>query len=164
MNVVLPQSVTVAMIVSYARECIESGINMYHRALHDPQEYLHSLVERANGNPKYLVNGLLPSQTFYACSDGNILGAIRVRHGSNEQVEQVIGHIGYETRPSARNQGVAKFMLQWVIQNHLSCPKLISVEADNWPSIRVIQSVAPTELSSHYDEKLGTIRRFKIEP
>jgi predicted acetyltransferase len=135
---------------------------MYINAHQDPQGFIHGLIERDKGNPEFLPGGFLPSTTYYAVEDEQILGAIRVRRGTNYQVENIIGHIGYETRPSARNKGVAKALLNWVLDHHLRGEALISVEHDNPASISVIESCGAQPLTHFEDEDMGIILRYKI--
>ncbi len=98
------------ILASYAKECLESGIPKYSGVEQDPTAYLSGLVERSKAISE-LPKGYLPSTTYYCVSNSEILGAIRVRKGTNANVENVIGHVGYETRPSARGKGVASFLL-----------------------------------------------------
>ena len=101
------------ILASYAKECLESGIPKYFGVDQDPEAYLSGLAERSKATSE-LPNGYLPSTTYYCVSGSEILGAIRIRKGTNANVENVIGHVGYETRPSARGKGVASFLLAWV--------------------------------------------------
>lgn len=56
--------------------------------------------------------GLMSAHTFfYTGEDGQILGAINIRHRLNDYLYQYGGHIGYGVRPSARRQGHASAML-----------------------------------------------------
>ncbi|MBM7037074.1 GNAT family N-acetyltransferase [Vibrio ulleungensis] len=162
MQVLPPDQIKPQSLSDYADECYQSGLRMYHNARHDPSAYIHGLLERDKGNPDYLNGGFLPSATFYAVDGDFILGAIRVRRGSNYQVDNIIGHIGYETRPSARNLGVAKTLLNWVIDHHLIGDALISVEQDNIASINVIESIGAMALEPFYDDDMGIILRFKV--
>ena len=100
-------------LVPFANDCYSEGITMYKRALDNPQQYLQSLIERSRATEQELLNGLLPSTTYYYLHNHEILGAIRLRRGTNFNVENVIGHIGYETSSLARNKGVASSLLMW---------------------------------------------------
>ncbi|MFB9887307.1 GNAT family N-acetyltransferase [Balneatrix alpica] len=111
------------ILASYAKECFESGIPKYSGVAEDPKAYLSGLVKRSKAVTE-LPNGLLPSTTYYCASNSEILGAIRIRKGTNTNVENVIGHIGYETRPSARGKGVASFLLAWV-RDHIVIDQLL---------------------------------------
>ena len=48
------------------------------------------------------------TSTFFCIENDEILGAIRFRHGTTPYIERVVGHVGYETKPTARGKGVAK--------------------------------------------------------
>ncbi len=162
MDIVTPLDVTPNALRRYANECFRGGLRMYINAAKDPESYLHGLLEREKGNPEYLKGGFLPCSTFYAVQDGEILGALRLRRGRNYQVENIIGHIGYEVRPSARGQGVARTLLKWVVDNHVTERTLISVESVNVASIKVIESVNATPLKPFVDEDMGTIYRYEV--
>ena len=44
-----------------------------------------------------------------------VRGMIQLRHTLNEYLRRYSGHIGYSVRPSARRQGVAKWMLAAIL-------------------------------------------------
>ena len=163
MEIVSPNKVTTEMLLEYANECWKSGLKRYEDAVDDPKQYLYSLNEQAKGNSEFLTGDLPPTATFYGISDQKIVGAIRVRTGTNERVVNVIGHIGYETRPSARKKGVATGMLSWTINNCLEKSVYITAEKDNIASVKVIKSIGAKPLASYFDENLGEILRFEIE-
>ncbi|KIT52700.1 hypothetical protein H334_24205, partial [Vibrio parahaemolyticus 901128] len=125
------------ILVSYARECLDSGIPKYSGVEQNPEAYLSSLVERSKATSE-LPNGYLPSTTYYCVSDSEILGSIRVRKGTNPNVENAIGHIGYETRPSARRKGVASFLLAWVRDHAVADSVIVTCSIDNPASQKVI--------------------------
>ncbi|HHF2954767.1 TPA: GNAT family N-acetyltransferase, partial [Vibrio diabolicus] len=78
------------LLASYAKECLESGIPKYSGVeQQDPTAYLSGLVERSKAISE-LPKGYLPSTTYYCVSNSEILGAIRVRKGTNANVENVI--------------------------------------------------------------------------
>ena len=57
--------------------------------------------------------GYLPGSTFWLVKDERkILGAINIRHGLNDELRRVGGHIGYGIRPSERRKGYATLMLR----------------------------------------------------
>lgn len=103
-----------------------------------------------------LTDGLLPSTTYFCLEGERILGAIRVRHGTNESVENAIGHIGYETRPTARGQGVA--------QHAIDSPVIVTCSVTNGASQAVIERCGGEFLGLYTDANLGTVRRYRFEP
>lgn len=82
------------------------------------------------------------TDTFFAVreSDKRIVGIIDFRHRLNDFLKD-FGHCGYSVRPSERNQGYASEMLSQVCvmakAQGLDVLQL-SVERDNFPSIRTI--------------------------
>ncbi|MES1383844.1 GNAT family N-acetyltransferase, partial [Vibrio cholerae] len=92
MEVVEASPVLASILASYARECLESGIPKYTGVEQNPEAYLLGLVERSKATSE-LPNGYLPSTTYYCVSGSEILGSIRVRKGTNPNVENAIGHI-----------------------------------------------------------------------
>ena len=149
------------LLASYARECFESGIPKYSGVEQDPEAYLSGLVERSKAVSE-LSNGFLPSTTYDCISNSEILGAIRVRKGTNSNVENVIGHIGYETRPSARGKGVASFLLAWVRDHAVIDPVIVTCSINNAASQKVIENCGGVYLGNYTDESEGTVRRYRL--
>lgn len=147
------------LLSSYAKECFESGILKYSGVEQNPKAYLSGLVKRSQ-QVSALPNGFLPSTTYYCLSDSEILGAIRIRKGSNINVENVIGHVGYETKLSARGRGIASFLLGWVCDYVLTDPVIITCAIDNPASQKVIEKCGGKYLGNYTDAKEGTVRRY----
>ncbi|RKR92176.1 putative acetyltransferase [Micromonospora pisi] len=71
-----------------------------------------------------------------------VLGGIALRHGANDPRLQVIGHIGYGIRPSARRRGLATWALGRMLDEAraLSLDRVLIVCAvDNVASARTIE-------------------------
>ncbi|MEF1175014.1 GNAT family N-acetyltransferase [Vibrio sinaloensis] len=149
-----------AVLLDYATECCDSGIEMYQRAIADPKGYLASLVARKSADCAELPEGWLPSTTYYCVEHGRVLGAIRVRAGTNDWVENVIGHIGYETRPSARGKGVARFLLAWVVKNAIESRAIVTCNVANLASRRVIESCGGEFLGEFDSGSEGRVHRY----
>ncbi|EIO3971567.1 GNAT family N-acetyltransferase [Vibrio vulnificus] len=149
------------LLASYVKECLESGIPKYSGVEQDPTAYLSGLVERSKAISE-LPKGYLPSTTYYCVSNSEILGAIRVRKGTNANVENVIGHIGYETRPSARGKGVASFLLAWVRDHVVTDSVIVTCSIDNPASQKVIENCGGEYLGNYTDESEGTVRRYRL--
>lgn len=120
----------------YVTECAEAGLPLYQVAQFDPDGWLQSLLDHAEG--RNLPDGYLPATTYFALDGGEIIATLRLRHGDNEATRQWLGHIGYETRPSRRGEGAATVLLRWVQQQVLAAPVLISCGEDNLASRKVI--------------------------
>ncbi len=119
------------------------------------------MVERSKATSE-LPNGYLPSTTYYCVSDSKILGSIRVRKGTNANVENVIGHVGYETRPSARGKGVASFLLAWVREHVVTDSVIVTCSIDNPASQKVIENCGGEYLGNYTSENEGTVRRYRL--
>ncbi|EIU7615415.1 GNAT family N-acetyltransferase [Vibrio vulnificus] len=149
------------MLASYAKECFDSGIPKYEDVEINPEVYLSGLVERSKATFE-LPNGYLPSTTYYCISNSEILGAIRVRTGTNANVENVIGYVGYETKPSARGKGVASFLLAWVRDNAVNDSVIVTCSIDNPASQKVIENCGGEYLGNYTDDNEGTVRRYRL--
>ncbi|EMK3307904.1 GNAT family N-acetyltransferase, partial [Vibrio vulnificus] len=149
------------LLASYAKECFDSGIPKYENVELNPEAYLLGLVERSKATSE-LPNGYLPSTTYYCVSNSEILGAIRVRAGTNVNVENVIGHVGYETKPSARGKGVASFLLAWVRDNVVTDSVIVTCSIDNPASQKVIENCGGEYLGNYTDDNEGTVRRYRL--
>lgn len=145
----------------YVMECYLDGNLHYEDAASDPQSYLNKVIANSSGHQ--LPQGWVPSSTYFAIENGRILGAIRVRKGTNDYIRNVIGHIGYETRPSERGRGVAKAMLLWVTRNQLAKEAIVTCSADNHASRKVIEACGGTPLESYIDDNVNRkTLRFKL--
>ncbi len=149
------------ILASYAKECLDSGIPKYSGVEKNPNAYLSGLIERSKATSE-LPNGYLPSTTYYCVSNSEILGAIRVRKGTNTNVENVIGHVGYETRPSARGKGVASFLLAWVQEHVVTDAVIVTCSIDNPASQKVIENCGGEYLGNYTSENEGTVRRYRL--
>ena len=149
------------MLASYAKECFDSGIPKYENVELNPEAYLSGLVERSKATSE-LPNGYLPSTTYYCISNSEILGAIRVRTGTNANVENVIGHVGYETKPSVRGKGVASFLLAWGRDPVVTDSVIVTCSIDNPASQKVIENCGGEYLGNYTDDNEGTVRRYRL--
>ncbi len=59
--------------------------------------------------------GLVTASTYFLIDEGEIVGAVNIRHELNEHLLNFGGHIGYGVRPSKRRKGYAKAILQLVV-------------------------------------------------
>ncbi len=159
MEVKKAQLALAPMLAKYAKECYAVGIVKYQDGERDPQGFITQLIEREQPKEQDV-----PCATYYCIEQSAILGAIRVRNGHNDEIENVIGHIGYETLPTARGKGVATFLLSWIQQHILSEPVIITCSVDNLASQRVIEKCDGEYLSDYDDPNKGKLKRYRIHP
>jgi len=146
---------------SYVDECVEDGIVLYEFIFSNYASYLYKRIAYAHG--EQLPKGWTPITTYFCIENGVILGSIRVRQGSHDYINNVIGHIGYETRPSARGKGVAKFMLSHIKNTVLTDSVIISCDPINIASRNVIESCGAEFLNEYYyAEEDQQVRRYRL--
>jgi predicted acetyltransferase len=95
--------------------------------------------------------------------DGRVLGGIALRHESAQEVE-VLGHVGYGLRPSARGRGLAAAALREMLgvaeirgMNRV----LLACFLDNVPSIRTIKRCGGV-LDRTVATDCGTVAHYAI--
>ncbi|WP_119393952.1 GNAT family N-acetyltransferase [Salinibius halmophilus] len=142
---------------AYLQECVDAGIEHYTDALKDPEASLRRNIDIAQG--KNLPDGWCPQETYFAVKNQRLLGAIRLRRGDGHFIQNEIGHIGYEVRPKEQGRGIAKHLLQYIVDHQLTSPALVVCDADNIASARVAQTIAGTE-----GERQGEQLRFRLAP
>lgn len=74
------------------------------------EAYLATL--RAEVKGANLPAGFVPQTTFWLVDGNTFIGRISIRHQLNEQLRKVGGHIGYAIRPSKRQMGYGKKILE----------------------------------------------------
>ena len=125
------------MFARYMQICLESKLDYYELAEGNPKRFLSQLIANAQG--QQLPEGWVPCSTYFAIQDGEILGAIRVRHGTDDVIANDIGHIGYDTKPSARGKGVASGLLDFVKTHVIDAPAYLICDQHNIASRKVIE-------------------------
>jgi len=58
----------------------------------------------------------MPSSTYFAVVDGNIVGVVDIRHKLNDHLMKTGGHIGYSVRPNQRRKGYATEILRLALK------------------------------------------------
>ena len=98
------------------------------------------------------------------CVQNNeIIGAIRSRHSTNEYIEWVIGHFGYETKVTALGKGVAQLMLSWIQENIIITSIIVTCEINKIASNKVIEHCNGKYINQIYSpEKNAEVLRFHI--
>lgn len=85
----------------------------------------------------------VPHTVLWWTEGDAFLGSVHVRHGLNEFLAQVGGHVGYAMRPSVHGQGHASAALAaglaWTRANLPLERVLLTVSSENRASIRVIE-------------------------
>jgi predicted acetyltransferase len=145
----------------YVEKCAQAGIEMYVIAQSDSGALLKKRIGYAKGEG--LPEGWTPSSTYFCIDQGMILGSIRVRDGNNDYLENVIGHIGYETAPDAQGKGIATFMLNWVKAEVLDGCAIVTCDMNNTASRRVIEKAGGEFLNTFYSEQdQYEVRRYRL--
>lgn len=145
----------------YAARCFDDGLALYADAQGDADAYFKKRLSYAEG--KELPDGWPPISMYFCIDSENILGAIRVRHGDNDYIKNVIGHIGYETLPEARGKGIASIMLNWVKLNVIDHSAILICNTDNVASKKVIEKCGGQYLNTFYcDEEAYHVVRYQL--
>ncbi|USD51786.1 GNAT family N-acetyltransferase [Vibrio sp. SCSIO 43153] len=145
----------------YVEKCAQVGMEMYVAAQSDSEALLEKRIGYAKGEG--LPEGWTPSLTYFCIEQGVILGSIRVRDGNNDYLENVIGHIGYETAPDAQGKGIATFMLNWVKAEVLEGSAIVTCDVNNIASRRVIEKAGGEFLNTFYSEQdQYEVRRYRV--
>lgn len=132
----------------YVAECGAAGLPLYQVAQFDPDQWLQDLLAHAAG--ERLPPDYPPTTTYFALKGAEILATLRLRHGDTPATRRWLGHIGYETRPSRRGEGVARTLLGWLQRHVLSGPVLISCDEANSASLKVIAAAGGQWLDRRY--------------
>lgn len=85
---------------------------------------------------------IVPMDSYFIESSGQILGEVYIRHRLNPRLEQIGGHVGYKVRPSSRNRGVATAALRLALSRLASLGvdrALVTCNTTNAASARVIE-------------------------
>ena len=110
---VLPSEAYLDEVRAYREEFLAAGSSMDGagplRRYPDVRDWLAAV--RACADPATVPEGKVRATLFLCVEGGQVLGMIQIRHTLNEYLRLYAGHIGYSVRPSARRQGVAKWML-----------------------------------------------------
>lgn len=97
--------------------------------------------------------------------DGEVLGGIALRHESAQDVE-VLGHVGYGIRPSARGRGLAAAALREIIgmaKVRGMDRVLLACFVDNVPSVKTIERCGGV-LDRIVTTDRGKVGRYAIMP
>jgi predicted acetyltransferase len=146
----------------YAKQCAEDGLPLYLSTIENHQTYFKKRLDYAEG--KQLPADWPPISTYFYIKSNHILGAIRVRHGTNESIENITGHIGFETLPTARGNGIAFTMLNWVLTHVIKEQAIITCSDKNIASKRLIEKSGGKYLGYFYCENnKQKILRYQLQ-
>jgi len=163
MKVYLAEMKYLASYQQYLAECFSYGLQKYQVATRDPKHYLESIIAHARGQK--LTENTPATSSYFCLHNDEVIGTIRYRRGNSPLIKRVIGHVGYDTKPSARGQGVAKFMLSWLQSQVLTEPIIVTCEHNNIASQKVIESCGGKFINQIYSvEKSAKVLRFQLPP
>ncbi|CUS48796.1 MAG: putative acetyltransferase [Idiomarinaceae bacterium HL-53] len=91
-----------------------------------------------------LPDGYVASSTYWLINEDEILGVSNLRHTLNEKIEFMGGHVGLGIRPSLRNHGFGRRLMELTLaearKKGITCAH-IHCEKENIASARLIQAV-----------------------
>ncbi|GAA5197145.1 GNAT family N-acetyltransferase [Arthrobacter gyeryongensis] len=97
--------------------------------------------------------------------DGEVLGGIALRHESVQEMD-VLGHVGYGLRPSARGRGLAAAALREMLclaKARSMNRVLLSCFMDNTPSVKTIERCGGV-LDRIVTTDRGEVGRYTVRP
>jgi predicted acetyltransferase len=110
-------------------------------------------------------DGRVHASYWWILEEGEVLGAISLRHELNDFLLQAGGHIGYGVRPSARRRGLATWALGLVLDRARTLGitrVLITCDDTNEASARTIERLGG-ELEDKRHTELGFLRRYWVD-
>lgn len=151
--------------LSMAREWRQQGEDRYGPALEDFEAYLARV--RCFEDPNTVPPDWVRCTELCLEVDGEIVGCSRLRFSLNAVLEQEGGHIGYDVRPSARRKGFGNLILRLVLLEARRAGlqrALITADADNYPSLRIIDKNGGVFAGEAVSAKSGKlVRRYWID-
>jgi predicted acetyltransferase len=127
--------------LSMAQDWRDHAYDRYRLALDDFDAYLANLENLHHLDR--LPPGWVPSTEFWLEDDqDHIVACVRLRFQLTPALEIEGGHVGYDVRPSFRRRGFGTAALRLVLPEARQRGLLrvrITVDADNLPSIRIIE-------------------------
>ncbi|MCJ8294614.1 MAG: GNAT family N-acetyltransferase [Colwellia sp.] len=163
MRVCLAEMKYLASYQQYLAECFSYGLQKYQAAALEPKSHLENIIAHEQGHK--LPSNTPATSSYFCLINDEVVGTIRYRRGNSPFIEQVIGHTGYDTKPSSRGKGVAKFMLSWLQEQVLTEHIIVTCEYNNIASQKVIESCGGKFINQIYsNEKAAKVLRFQLPP
>lgn len=126
------------------------------------EAYIEAITIREAGNERWL-----PSSNYFLIDDNErIVAMVDIRHGLNDFLRHVGGHIGYSTRPSERRKGYATLILAEALKKCKELdinPVLVTCDEDNTVSAKTILNNGGVKDESFVDTDGTVKRRFWID-
>lgn len=150
--------------IAYMKEWDEDRMtpSSFHLNESIPYEtYLEELAVKEAGH-----GNRVPNTNYFLVDDERIIGMVNIRHGLNDYLRQVDGHIGYGIRPSERRKGYATYLLSEAlnITDQLGIRSvLVTCNEDNISSAAVIVKNGGVEDEGFLEPHGNLVRRFWIE-
>lgn len=140
--------------------------DMYRHGKEDFEKYLQFLEDRSKGIG--VPEGWTASHTYWMVrNDSELLGIVRIRPDlCSNYLEQYIGHIGYDIRPSERGQGFGTEILRLALQEAKRfdlTDVLILCSSDNSASRMIILKNNGLYESNIEDETGEVLERYWIK-
>lgn len=127
--------------------------------------FVKKLLDQSD--PRKSPPGRVPESIFWLIDGNEFIGRVSIRHSLNEGLMYVGGHIGYEVRPSKRQQGYGVIILQRGLEEAkvLGLKRvLVTCDANNLASRKIIEANGGVLEDETYVEWYhGTIRRYWIQ-
>jgi predicted acetyltransferase len=137
LQLIRPQIEHYPSYASFIEEMRAAGEKIWENHVPAEHELPSQFVQRLLDAEHSARDGLVTESYYWGFRHNQVVGRICLRHYLNENLKEFGGHIGYEVRPSARNQGVAREMLRLV----LATPKAKEIG-------KLLLTCAPTNLAS----------------
>ena len=166
LNMILPTEQNRDDVLSFYAEIERSGgecIGIGNYRNYDL--WLEGMRNRHTG--KNLPKGYV-RENFYLCYEGErLVGVFSLKFELTEYLLNFGGHVGYATRPTDRNRGLATQMMKQgtALAKEFGFTRLLCVcDDDNYASERVIVKNGGVLEDERYDaEEKVTVKRFWIE-
>jgi predicted acetyltransferase len=103
--------------------------------------YISNLLSESEG--KNLPEGYVPQTTYWLVHNGRFIGRVSIRHTLTDFLLKEGGHIGYDIRPTERNKGYGKNILELVLPKvkQLGIDKvLVTCNETNTASKKIIEA------------------------
>ncbi|MFC3750317.1 GNAT family N-acetyltransferase [Paenibacillus sp. GCM10012306] len=168
-RLVSPNSEYQGAYLEFYQEWVDSGEDIVPWVVEkDPNDFAAMLLFlEENRLGLGLPEGWVANSTFWLVTEeGQVVGAVNIRHTLTEQGLLVSGHIGYGIRPTARRKGYATELLKQALvkAQELGIDKaLVLCDAVNTGSAKTIANNDGAEDEPYTEEDGNVVRRFWIQ-